>query len=206
MPGKMVEEIHIPKEQARAFQVRTGQTMRLIEIEGLQCADIAIFNTQNYRETYDPTVSYLLNSRQGTGNAKTLKYLYSRPPKLDVMFTITDDKVATNWCLSGGHCNHRTYELQGVEGYHRSCQDSLAEAIAPFGLTSLDAPDVFNAWMNVDYVDGRYQVGSAPTVKDDYIDFLAHMDCLVAISACPSELGLVNGGANKSLKVEIYNQ
>ena len=206
MPGTLVEQVHIPKEHARAFQVRAGQTMRLIEIEGLQCADVAIFNAHNYRETYDPTASYLINSRQGTGNAKTLKYLYSRPPKLDLMFTITDDKVATNWILSGAHCNRKTYELQGVEGYHRSCQDSLAEAIAPFGLASLDVPDVFNAWMDVDYPDEGYQVGSAPTVKGDYIDFLANMDCLVAISACPMESGLANGGVTKDLKVEIYNE
>ena len=205
MPGKLVEEIHIPKEHARAFQVKSGQTMRLIEIEGLQCADIAIFNGQNYQETYDPTVSYLLNSQQGTGNDKTLKYLYSRPPKMDVMFTVTDDKVATNWCLSGCRCNQMVYQLQGEQGYHRSCQDSLAEAIEPFGLTSLDVPDVFNAWMDVEYVDGHFQIGSAPTVQGDYIDFLAHMDCMVAISACPHE-GPCNGGAPKALKVEIYSE
>ena len=151
MPKKLAEEIHIPKEHARAFQVGTGQTMRLIEIEGLQCADVAIFNAHNYRETYDPAVSYLLNSHLGTGNSKTLKYLYSRPPKMDIMFTITDDKVATNWVMSGCRCNSKLYEQQGIEGYHRNCQDSLAEAIAPFGLTSLDVPDVFNAWMNVEY-------------------------------------------------------
>ena len=206
MPGKLVEEIHIPREHARAFQVRADQTMRLIEIEGLQCADVAIFNTHNYRETYDPTVSYLLNSRQETGNAKTLKYLYSRPPNMDLMFTITDDKVATNWTLSGGRCNRRTYELQGIEGYHRNCQDNLAEAIAPFGLTSLDVPDVFNAWMDVEYPDGRYKIGSAPAVRGDYIDFLAHMDCLVAISACPSDLSPQAGGVTKPLKVEIYSE
>ena len=206
MPKKLAEEIHIPKEHARAFQVGTGQTMRLIEIEGLQCADVAIFNAHNYRETYDPAVSYLLNSHLGTGNSKTLKYLYSRPPKMDIMFTITDDKVATNWVMSGCRCNSKLYEQQGIEGYHRNCQDSLAEAIAPFGLTSLDVPDVFNAWMNVEYPDGRYEIGSAPTVKGDYIDFLAHMDCLVAISACPEDFSPVNGGVTKPLKVEIFDE
>ena len=204
MPGNLLEEIHIPKEHARAFQVQTGQTMRLIEIEGLQCADVAIFNAHNYRETYDPTVSYILNSRHGTGNSKSIKYLYSRPPNMDVMFTITDDKVATNWILSGARCNRRTYESWGAEGYHRNCQDNLAEAIAPYGLTSLDVPDVFNAWMDVEYPDGLYQIGSAPAVKGDYIDFLAHMDCLVAISACPHDLSLQHGGVPKALKVELY--
>ena len=51
MPGTLVEEIHIPKEHARAFQVRAEQTMHLIEIEGRRCGDVAIFNAHNYRET-----------------------------------------------------------------------------------------------------------------------------------------------------------
>ena len=33
---------------------------------------------------------------------------------------------------------------------HRSCQDNLAEVLAPYGLGEDDVPDVFNAFMNVD--------------------------------------------------------
>ena len=46
--------------------------------------------------------------------------------------------------------------------------------------------------------------------KGDYTDFLAHMDCLVALSACPANITDaawvvdINGGSNKALKVEIY--
>src|SRR5438128_10802716 len=126
MARTLVEEINIPEEHARAFTVPAGHVMKIIEIEGLQCADVAIFNAQNYRETYDPGASYLLNCRQGTGNAKRLKYLYSRPPRLNLMFTVVEDTVGVHWCLLGVRCNPKVYELRGFKGYHRNCQDSLA--------------------------------------------------------------------------------
>ena len=207
MVRTLVEEIHIPKEHAMAFKVSTGQIMRVIEIEGLQCADIAMFNAHNYQERYDPQISYTLNSLQGTGNTKTIKYMYSRPPRMNLMFTVVEDTVRSHWCLWGGRCNTRIYEIKGVMGYHRNCQDSLAEAIAPFGLTEYDVPDVFNAFMDVEYPpDGRYRIKAAPAKKGDYIDLLAHMDCLVAVSACPNEDTPVNGGVPKPLKVEIWQE
>jgi len=60
-------------------------------------------------------------------------------------------------------------------------------------------PDVFNAFMNVD-ID-KFIVRRPAAKKGDYIDLLAEMDCLVAISACPAQIIL---DSNKPLQVEIW--
>jgi hypothetical protein len=81
----------------------------------------------------------------------------------------------------------------------------LAEAIAPFGLSPEDVPDVFNMFMKVEYAqDGTYELRPSPAQTGDYIDLEANMDCLVALSACPGALTVVNDGVNKPLKVEIW--
>ena len=166
-------------------------------------ADVAIFNAHNYKETYDPALSYLLNAIEGIGNIKKLTKLYSRLPRANIMFTVIDDKVGVHWVANGTKCNAKSWKLRGMPG-HRNCQDNLAEAIKPYGLTPEDVPDVFNAFMNVDYGENMesYIVKLPVAKKGDYIELLAEMDCLVAISACPAQ-PLCND-YNKPLKIEIW--
>ena len=206
MARKLVQEILVPAEYGRAFRVDKGQTMRIIAIEGPQVGDLAAFNAHNYREFYDPTFSYVVNRRQGTGNANKIQYLYSRPPRMNTMLEITDDKVEQHWCLSGSRCNPRIYELRDIKGPVRSCQGNLAEAIRDFGMPPEDVPDVFNLFMNVEHSpDGLYETVPSLAKKGDYTDFLAHMDCLIALSACPATpISNLNDGVNKPLQVEIW--
>ena len=76
-------------------------------------------------------------------------------------------------------------------------------------------PNTFPLWMYIeDHLDGEYSIHPSPAQKGDYIDFLAHMDVLVAISACPADAKdptpgtllnpLLNGGVNKPLKAEVW--
>jgi uncharacterized protein YcgI (DUF1989 family) len=60
--------------------------------------------------------------------------------------------------------------------------------------------------MNVDIDEnGRFVMKPAPTEKGDYIDMRAEMDCLVAISACPSEYA-INDYKTKPLGIEIWEE
>jgi uncharacterized protein YcgI (DUF1989 family) len=125
------------------------------------------------------------------------------------MFTVIDDPVGVHYAYAGARCNRLSYKFRdNIDAPpHRSCQDNLAEAIAPYGLTPDDVPDVFNIWMNVD-IDPKTNlfVIKPPLVKKgDYIDMRAEMDCLVAVSACPSDKIATNNYGIKPLKVEIYS-
>ncbi|MEE9198184.1 MAG: urea carboxylase-associated family protein, partial [Dehalococcoidia bacterium] len=203
-------EILIPAEHGAAYYVKKGQTQRVIMVEGPQVGDWIAFNASNFKEHFDPAHSYIMNSAQGTGNDKRIRDFYSRPPHLNVMFTVTEDTVGTHWVVNGGKCTRQRYDLFGVKGHHRSCFDNLAEAIAPHGLTPEDVPDVFNMFMNVEYDEnGQYQFRPPAAGKGGYIDMRANMDCLVALSACPAgDVSVINGegpeAGNKPLKVEIW--
>ena len=82
MSQKLVSEILVPPNYARAFHVNSGQTLRIIAIEGPQTGNVAVFNAHNYRDVYDPYISYELNCIQGTGNSSRIRYLYSRPARV----------------------------------------------------------------------------------------------------------------------------
>jgi len=207
---KLIKEIIVPIEHGAAYYVDKGQVQRVIMIDGPQVGDWIAFNRHNFKEHYCPTHSYVMNSVKGTGNGKRIRDFYSRPPQMNVMFTAIEDTVGTHWVMNGAKCTPQRYETWGIKGPHRSCFQNLSEAIAPYGLTHEDVPDVFNMFMNVEYdADGRYRIVAPVAGKGGYIDMLAKMDCLVALSACPAgDVSDVNGSGkdkgNERMKVEIW--
>ena len=211
-PTRLVDEFLVPAEHGRGYIVKAGQVQRIIMVEGPQVADMILFNAHNFKETYDPSTSYIYNSVQKTGTDRNLTYLYSKPPWLNVMFRVTEDRVAVHWVLNGSKCAAKRFELMGLRGYHRNCFDNLVEAIAPHGLGPDDVPDAFNLFMHVGFdEDGRYYFKPPAGKRGDYIDLRAEMDCLVGLSACPAgDVSIINGeGAdrgNKPLKVEIREE
>ena len=97
-----------------------------------------------------------------------------------------------------------------AEGAVQRMVDALTDVTGEFGMPPERVPDVFNLWMNVEYTaDMGIEIKEAQCQKGDYIDFLAHMDCLIALSACPGtekSVSMINGDVNKPLKAEIWQQ
>jgi len=210
MGHQLAQEILIPAGYAKAFQVSVGQVVRLAQVEEKQVADAVFLNADDYRETFHAGNSAYLNSIEGIGSTKRLTKLYSKPPRENVMMTVIDDPVGIHFAYMGNRCSRMIYKLRdNVDAPpHRSCQDNLAEALAPYGLGPDDVPEVFNIWMNVDIdpVTYRFEVKPPTVGPDDYIDLRAEMNLLIAISACPSDLASVNDHRIKPLKALIYNE
>jgi len=122
------------------------------------------------------------------------------------MFTVLNDQEGIIW-LHPGRCNRFSYEKRyGVKGYHKNCQDILSECIKPYGMTPYDVAEVFNLFMNaVFHEDGSHEFKQSPVSKGDYIDLLAEMDLLCAISACPNEMAVFNAFKAKPIGVQIFD-
>ena len=48
MEGNIVQELIIPAKEAKALKVLKGQTLRIIDLEGKQVADVVFYNSDNY--------------------------------------------------------------------------------------------------------------------------------------------------------------
>jgi uncharacterized protein len=69
-----------------------------------------------------------------------------------------------------------------------NCQDNLARAIEPHGLSVHDVHDAFNIFMKTGLsVDGSLFQEDPETVAGDYLELQAEVDCLVAVSSCPGQ-------------------
>jgi uncharacterized protein YcgI (DUF1989 family) len=201
---RVVEDFVIPAGRGKAFLVPRGAVLRIHLVEDRQVGDCCFFNAHDRREVFHVGQSWALNVLLGTGNAKSFRHFYSKPPRENVMLTVLEDTVRNHWGNMGGRCSRRLYELRDRDPGHRSCQENLAEALAPFGVSGDDIADVFNVFMNVELrPDGSFAILPPTAKKGDHIDLRAEMDVLAAVSACPADRNATNDGRAKPLGVTV---
>ena len=154
---RVLEDFIIPAGRGRAFLVPRGARLRIHLVEDRQVGDCCFFNAHDRREVFHVGQTWALNVLLGTGNARSFRHFYSKPPRENVMLTVVEDTVRNHWGNMGGRCSKRLYELRDGDAGHRSCQENLTEALAPYGLTGDDVFDIFNVFMNVElHPDGRF--------------------------------------------------
>ena len=202
--SRTLADFIIPAREARAFVVPRGAHLRIHLVEDKQVGDCCFFNADDPREVFHVGQTWALNVLLGTGNAKSFKYFYSKPPRENVMLAVVEDTVRNHWGNMGGRCSRRLYELRDGDRTHRSCQENLAEALAPHGITGDHIVDVFNVFMNVELrPDGSFTILAPTARKGDYIELRAEMHILAAVSACPADRNATNDGRAKPLGITI---
>jgi hypothetical protein len=206
MPHRLVQDITIPAKHGRACLVKRGQILRIHLIEGQQVGDCAFFNADNPREQFHVGQSWAYAVMLGTGTARAFTHFYSQPPLENVMLTVVEDTVKAHFGNCAGRCSSKLLAARdrrsgpGV----RSCQENLAEALAPYGIAGDAINDVFNVFMNVELKpDGGFAIHAPETKAGDHIDLRAEMNIIAAVSACPNETSPVNNFRAKPLGLAV---
>ena len=202
MTNQLLTSTVIPRMEGRAFELRKGQRLRLIAVEGKQVGDLTAWALGNFDEQLSVIFTTSMNNR----SVSHVRRLFSGPPHFNEMLVIENDRTGVHWL--GGRCNRFLYEAMGAPG-HRNCYANILEAVASYGLSERQVQlDTLNVFMNVVYQpDGTFTFAPPVIERGDFVDFVASMDVLVAISACPNEgdlRGEINDGVAKPLKVEVY--
>jgi uncharacterized protein YcgI (DUF1989 family) len=200
-PGPILLDQIMPPKAYLGVEVRTGQTLRIVDVEGKQVPDLVAFNLHDPRERMSTNNSRLVQKRWllTTGHA-----LYS--DEGNVMLRITDDTVGIHHA-SAGCCNEPANFLRyGIHGT-QNCLDNLTMAAAPLGVDKKHIPGAFCPFMKViQYPDGRYEIEEPDSRAGDYLDLTAEMDVFVAISNCPQENNPCNGFNPTPLQVIVFDR
>jgi uncharacterized protein len=174
----------IDPQSGTAFELRRGDTLRVIDPCGGQVADLIAFAGEDRAEwlssgrsiDYNDTILFT------AGHA-----LYSNRSR--VMLTIVADTVGRHDFLYTP-CSRETFTLiYGHTGDHPSCFDNLCRHLAPFGVCADAIPTTFNVFMNVAIDrDGKVKVLPPRSKAGDYIELRAETDLLIGLTACSAEL------------------
>ena len=188
----------IAPQSGTAFRLQRGQRLRVTDPLGEQVSDLAAFSTGEPRSglSAGKTVDFAETIYLTAGHI-----LYSSLS--EPMLEIVADPVGRHDILLAP-CSQETFDLlyPGHSGYHPSCFENLANALAPFGVRPADVCSTFNIFMNVAIgPDGRVRVEPPRSRAGDTVEFRALTDLVVGLTACSAEQS--NNFAFKPIHYEV---
>lgn len=170
----------IPPRSGAAFELKSGQVLRVIDPEGGQVSDLLAFMAGDVREALSNgrTFDYEETIRLTAGNR-----LWSN--RSNPMLEIVEDRAGAHDFLLTP-CSEATFRhFYPDKPVHRGCFGNLAEALAPYGVGADAIPVAFNIFMNVPVAgDGRLRVEPPTTRAGDFIRLRALADLVIGLTAC----------------------
>ena len=192
-----VGEVIAPPREAAAFDVPAGHLFRITSIEGPQVGDLNLWNARDLSERFFSGKTRALHAT----HVSTGDRLWSTLPALRPLATITHDTLDWyGWDEYGGgihdvigtRCDPYTNLLLKGTEYHHCCHSNLTRALAshrnlPLPVAEAHVHDVLNVFMCTGFTHDthKYFMKASPVRPGDYIEFLANIDLLGALSACP---------------------
>ncbi|MET0544952.1 MAG: urea carboxylase-associated family protein [Caulobacterales bacterium] len=188
----------IPPRSAVGFTLSKGQSLKIIDPQGQQVADLLAFNAADTGEAISSgrTLDYLSRFLISKGDP-----IYSN--RSNVLFEVVEDTVGRHDFLLSP-CSAEMFRiLYGDKHPHRGCFGNLAAALEPYGIKPDQIPVALNVFMNVqvDGASGAISVESPLSKAGDYMIIKARMDLIIGLTACSA--GQSNNFSYKPIHYEV---
>ena len=170
--------------------VRTGETLRIVDLEGNQAVDFLLYAAADDTERYSAQDTI---AAQGNIFLRTGSVLMSNEGR--PMAVITATSVAYHDTI-GGACSCESNTLR--YGHHtksqHACVDNFLISNARHGRTKRDIVSNINWFMNVPVeADGTLGIVDGISAPGLYVDLKMLMDTIAVISNCPQINNPCNG-------------
>lgn len=189
----------IAPQSGQSFRVRRGDTIRIIDTQGQQVADLWAFatdgpeldwlstsQTRDITERMFPRVGDQFYSTQGVPLLTLMEDVSPGPH--DMLFPA---------------CNRRLYERAGLPD-HPNCEDNLILALRSAGVSLVAVPDPVDLFQNsLPEPDGRLDVQASINPPGGYVALRAEGDLLLVVTACAVDFHPTNGGTCTEIMVEV---
>ena len=195
-----VRETHeVAARTGKAFEVATGDLIRITDLEGSQPVDFWAFSKEDHLEFLScehtkPSIEKLFPH---VGDSAYT----NRRQKI---VTVEDDTSPGQHDMQYAACDPTRYAELGVEGYHASCQENLHLALDDFGIVLDFTPQPWNLFTNF-FInpDGTFTIKAPESKSGDHIVLRAEMDATIVVSACPQDQNPTCGGQPTDIRVEV---
>jgi uncharacterized protein YcgI (DUF1989 family) len=192
-----MESILVPAGTAKAVNLRTGQSLRVINVAGKQVADFVAFSAADLTESLSTMHTIVSLGRLFPAIGDRLRTNRRRP-----MLELTRDDTGRHDMLIAA-CDPWRYEYDfGVTG-HRNCSDNFVEALRPWGIERHQLPHPVNLFQNMSYPEGQVKFGESLARPGDAVELRALLDVVAAVSACPMDLNPISGYRVSDILLEV---
>jgi aminomethyltransferase len=200
-----LQEIRVKAATARAFTVKAGEYIQIIDVDGRQMTDFQCFSVRKLdkgiENALDATVTRTL-----TGRALPVPGLPSKAFGFDFepLVEVVQDTVGRHDAFATA-CNARYYDDIGYPG-HVNCTENFNRALDPYGIARRRGWEALNFFYNT-RMDAADQIVSdeAWSRPGDYVLLRALTDLVCVSSSCPDDVDPGNGWNPTDIHVRTYS-
>ena len=185
--------------------VKSGQTLRILDLEGNQAADTLFYSASDSSERYSVTDTIREQGNVYLSHGSVLRSNLNRP-----MLEIVADTCGRHDTLGGacsGESNTVRYDLE--KRCMHSCRDSWMLAVAEhpeYGIGKRDITHNINFFMNVPVTEeGGLTFEDGISGPGKYVEMTALMDVVVLISNCPQLNNPCNGYNPTPVEILVWD-
>jgi uncharacterized protein len=180
--------------------VQTGETLRILDLEGNQAVDFLLYAAHDDAERYSAQDTIAAQSNILLRTGSILMSNEGRP-----MARLSATTVAYHDTI-GGACSSESNTLR--YGHHtksqHACVDNFLISHARYGRGKRDMVSNINWFMNVPVeADGTLGIVDGISAPGLYVDLLMQMDVIAIISNCPQINNPCNGFNPTPVRVVI---
>ena len=206
--GTMRTELRVSRATARAYEVKEGELIQIIDVEGKQCSDFLAFHRGSVASD-GGTLSFVDATTTRTLNGTIMPApltLYNKffDGGMRPLVEVVRDTVGRHDAFALA-CTAKYYNDLGYVG-HPNCTDNFNNALKEFGVRSRPGWPAINFFYNTQLNPGAYALSmDEPWSRPgDYVLLRATSDLLCASSACPDDVDAANGWNPTDIHVRIY--
>jgi len=200
-----LQDIRIEARTAFAYEVKAGQYIQIIDVEGRECSDFQCFDIA----ALDKGLERCLDA---TSTRHVVGASYPAPGLLAKFYTQDFEpmvELVRDTCgrhdSFGTACTAKYYDDMGYPG-HTNCSENFNRALQPFGIESRPGWMAINLFFNTNIDDTNQMYFDEPWSRPgDYVLMRALRDMVCVSSACPCDVDPANGWNPTDIQMRIYS-
>jgi glycine cleavage system T protein (aminomethyltransferase) len=198
-------DFRVDRASALAYEVREGEYIQVIDVQGRQCSDFLAFHRAKLEQGMERGMDGV-TTRTLMGAAYPLPGLYSKffDVDMDPLVQVVRDTVGRHDTF-GLACQRRYYEDMGYPG-HVNCTDNFNAQVDSYGIAPRAGWEAVNFFFNTRIEADNVLVSDEPWSRPgDYVLMKAMTDLVCASSACPDDIDPANAWECTDIHVRVYS-
>ncbi len=200
-----VQDLRITKATARAFTVKAGEYIQIIDVDGRQMTDFQCFSARKLERGIQHPID-VTTSRTFMGHAYSMPGLHSKyfDQDWEPLVEVYQDTVGRHDAFAMA-CAAKYYDDIGYPG-HVNCSDNFNGALSPYTIAPRPGWMAVNFFYNTAIdAHGTLTSDEAWSRPGDYVLMRALTDLVCVASACPDDTSPGNGWNPTDIHVRTYS-
>jgi aminomethyltransferase len=197
-------DFRVDRATARSYEVKAGEFIQVIDVEGRQCSDFLAFHRRRLEEGVERGLD-ATTTRSLMGNAYPQPGLFAKfyDQDMNPLVEVVRDTVGRHDTFSLA-CTAKYYEDMGYFG-HINCTDNFNRQLDRYAIAPRKGWPAINFFFNTAFSADNLLVVDEPWSRPgDYVLLRAMTDLVCASSSCPDDIDPANGWDPTEIQVRVY--